>query len=365
MRKKSPHVKIDIVSEFSIYDKNSCFFVIIIMKAFFVFVLLLSNSFLISGYTLSLSENKIELKIDEDKIVYNNQNNTVSIDTSLLKYGGVGEAGLNYLSSSPFSSASLIPQISQSNKEKIVILSPFYFIDGNRKAFGLFFNNEVITFNSMVAEGKEDNSYIKESLYRTNLPTIWFGIEGKYDRFKVRFLSSIASDFACSSLLFINVGFSIFSFTFSKGKIESYSGEESQWENMYSLKMEGESFKTEHTLYYADKPFYSFSYRAVMYRVYSELRSGDFVFIDSLEKHFVDGKENRKERFSIKYKNGTVGFDTSNGLFFSCKRDSVKIDYEKGKPTLTIVFSFKNENKSVEIEISNSNKTSIKVAISG
>lgn len=335
------------------------------MKVFFLFVLVLSHSFLLFGYTLTLSENKIELKIDEEKIIYDARNSSVSIDTSLLKYGGVGEAGLSYLSSSPFSSSSLIPQISQSNKEKIVILSPFYLIDGTRKAFGFFFYNKVFSFNSMVAEAKEDTSYIKKSLYRTNLPTLWLGIETKYNRVKVRFLSSISSDFSLSSLIYINAGFSIFSFSFGKGKIESYSGEEDRWENMYSLKMEGECFKTEHTLYYSDEPFYSFSYRDVMYTSYSVLEVGDFVFIDSLEKSFINGKEKRKESLSIKYENLAVGFDTSKGVFFSLVCDGVKIDYEKGKPTLTIVFSFKNENKSVEIEISNSNKTSIKVAISG
>lgn len=335
------------------------------MRVFFVLLLLLSNSFLLFGYTLLLSENKIELKVDEEKVTYNTQNNCITIDASFIKYGGVGEAGLSYLSSSPFSSSSLIPKISQSNKEKIVILSPFYLIEGRRKAFGFFFSNEMVSFNSMLAEGKEDNSYIKESLYRTNLPTLWIGIEGKYNRFKARFLSSISSDYASSSLLFINIGFSIFSFTFGKGNIESYSGEENEWENMYSLKMEGENFKTEHTLYYADEPFYSFSYRDIMYKIYSEFKSGDFIFIDSVEKHFVDGKEKRKERLSFKYKNITVGFDTTNGLFFSLDRDGVSLDHEKGKTALIVSFSFGNEDKRVEIEISNSNKTSIKVALSG
>lgn len=335
------------------------------MKIFFVLALLLFYSSLLFGYTLTLSENKIEFKNNEEKIVYNAQNNSISIDTSFLKYGGVGDAGLTYLSSSPFSSSSLIPQISQSNKETIVILSPLYLIDGRRKAFGLFFYNDFFSLNSMIAEGIEDNSYIKESLFRTDLPTLWVGIEGKYNRFKVRFLSSVSSDFVCSSLFFINVGFSIFSFSYGKGKIESYSGEENEWENMYCLKLEGECFKTEHTLYYSDEPFYSFSYRDLMYKAYSELKLGDFVFIDSLEKRFGDGKEKRKERFSVKYDNVTIGFDTANGLFFSFKRNSVKVDYENGKTILTVVFSFEKNGNKVEIEFSNSNKTSIKVAISG
>lgn len=338
---------------------------------FVVFIIFFLSLFSLSSISIELNSvgvcgfssplNKISLKEDN-----------LAIKTAYFSFGSIGQSGLFGLIEDPFISASLTPSITASKKETFYETDSFitvFNLFGTSQFFvsnrGLGFSSsfERFSVSSLYVSKEEDYRYQTKRINRIDEDRIWTLFSFTYPNIKLLVLSSLSSFSSFSVMAKASISFSIFTFSFGKGRVKAITQNSKEWDMYYGLEIKNEELSYLSEVKMKEEPKYLDEYRDYEYKLNVKLSLGDFVFKNTIKKSFLDGKIKRSEDFSISYKWISATLKNGKDIVFSLEKNGITIAvgymYFKVKATIRM----ENENNEVEFSLKQNNEFSVKIRI--
>ncbi len=329
--------------------------VFLVFLIFFIFVTpVLPFSFIQS------SKGVIEIK--ENNSSFRFGINGISVKTPSFCFGTIEDGGIIALLDSPHSSYTLSPYFTLSSEDKTMgalfslpYVNIFSFL-GDRDGIGVEYKKGTLLLSLIYGSPAEDGDIQKERLRRRDGHTIWGTASYIWDgMLSFRVMSSFNNLSSFSLFFSSSLSFSVFTLSFSSGRIEAFSSGDKEWQNHYSLKINTASFSSEHSLYMGRDPIYLKEYRDYEFSFSGKLKIGELYLSSSLNKSFVDGREKRENRLTLGYSYYRVGY--KDGLFLSFEKDGLSVEYSGG--VLAVSYLMTLESDSITMKFSFSNKNTL------
>lgn len=286
--------------------------------------------------------------------------NGILVKTPSFNFGSIEDGGIIALLDNPHASYTLVPYFSLSAEDKTLgsglsfsHFSLFSFL-GDRDGLGLQYKTGTFSLTFIYAGKAEDDDIQKEAVLRRDRSSLW-GIASYIwnGKLSLRAMASLSS-FSSLSLFFrSSLKFSVFTLTFSSGRVEAFSSKSKNWQNHYSLKIKTPSFEGEHKLSMGRDPIYVYEYRDYDFSFKGRLTLGVFSLSSSVDKRFIEGKESRKEEITLSIYDISIGYrDEKKTFFVRYEKNGLKVEYEKGKMTLDYSFVLETEDVTMTYSIS-------------
>lgn len=342
------------------------------MKAVFVFFIILSlllvrlNSMSIEFDSLGTFNFSYPFGVTSLK------KDSLAIKTAYFSFGSISQSGLFGLIEDPFISASLTPGITASKKDSFYETDSFitvFNLFGNSQFFvssrGLGFSSSFERFcvSFLYASKEEDFRYQIKRINRIDEDRIWTLFSFTYPNIKLLILSSLSSFSSFSVMAKASISFSIFTFSFGKGRVKAITQNSKEWDIYYGLEIKNERLSYISEVKMKEEPKYLNEYRDYEYKLDTELTLGDFALKNKINKSFINGKIKRTESFAISFMWFSLILKDAKDIILSFEKNGVKIAIGQSYFKVSATIKWERDESELELSLKENNEFSIKIKI--